>query len=1149
MSNLKALNLSPAGPPPPPPPGVPLTYQWQVSVDGGNSFTNLINSPNSPTLDLTNVTANHNNYFYRVIATSGTVSAISQPAKLTTVPTININTQPNNQTANTGENATFSFQASVSPGAQVSYQWEVAQPSSPTVFETIAGANTSSLTLNSVDYTKDNTIYRARITAYYYSGLPVTVYTRSVTLDTQGSSVNIAQQPQDYILTDLSIPEVFSVVATSENESSLSYQWQEAASGTNFVNIPFATNSTLFINQIENPDDKNQYKYRVIVSNGTDTVISDFAVLQTSIELSVTDSTFDNTVIWGDPHMNISSVRGALASLDDNEAQGPIVLFYLKYPNGDSYKVVCDSKYGAGATRGPTALTNIWIEINGQRYYGTPNTADKSTPVPSESLTLSNCTFAGVTGWDYVSGRVISFSTTAGSKNLDNSNYVQLLKNSVKWLNKNRANPSILLFSSGSTTQDNKIKNILQTITNKTISVVDINSFTNSNNILSTTDVVVMQNNYNWSTANRMSDAGQQAIKDFVVKGGGLLTSEWLIWNIAVGRFRVLSDVIPVNPTSRYTSKSPIRYIQNIADSVLNSGVVHDFTFLSENIGGTETAIVSAKAGAKIFYHSEQCLPQTGSQQSVDIGNILNISYKPGSLPWANLTWYYLYIKWKQNISYSGKIRIGGAFYWILKSLMGHKKDTSDRRYAAWRGTIRGSRISGYDLTMKPYGISRSMLAAAVSANDNSSAIHSISEEISMNDVFWKNLSKLLRGLKPDDKYFVNKNVIYFATHPGNRTTQPNIAVSMDATAYSTNNTAISYRWQISVNGGRSFSIISNDSRYSGTTTNTLTIRQPTVDYNNWQYRLMITSPGAVTKYSNPAVLTVIPTLSISSFPTQQQAQNGQAVFKIAADSTNGPITYQWQSSSNNSSYTNISRANDSELLINVTSYSQNNTYYRVIVSNRSETFVSNGAKLIAVPVINILSQPNNTTVTAGGSASFGVTASHNNVLASSRNLTYQWQYSSNNRTWTNITATSSNGARSSQLRLPSVNSTNNNYYYRVVLTLDSFSIESNAAKLTVLPTIFANPVSIVPRYYGAGSGRFIFSYVDLSLSITASSDVGPLTYQWQQSTNSGSSYSNISGATSSSISVRRLSRGRYNSGYYKYRVIISNGVDTITVY
>jgi hypothetical protein len=311
----------------------------------------------------------------------------------------------------------------------------------------------------------------------------------------------------------------------------------------------------------------------------------------------------------------------------------------------------------------------------------------------------------------------------------------------------------------------------------------------------------------------------------------------------------------------------------------------------------------------------------------------------------------------------------------------------------------------------------------------------------------------------------------------------------------------------------------------------------------------MITSPGAVTKYSNPAVLTVIPTLSISSFPTQQQAQNGQAVFQIIANSINGPITYQWQSSTNNRTYRNISRANASELLVNVTSYAQNNTYYRVVVSNRSETFVSNGVKLIAVPVINILSQPNNTTVTAGGSASFGVTASHNIPLASSRNLTYQWQYSSNNRTWTSITATSSNGARSSQLRLPSVNSANNNYYYRVVLTLDSFSIASNAAKLTVLPTIFAHPVSVVPRYYSSGSGRFIVGYVDLSLSITASSTAGSLTYQWQQSTNSGSSYSNISGATGISVGVRRLRATSYRRGYYKYRVIISNGVDTITVY
>jgi hypothetical protein len=65
-----------------------------------------------------------------------------------------------------------------------------------------------------------------------------------------------------------------------------------------------------------------------------------------------------------------------------------------------------------------------------------------------------------------------------------------------------------------------------------------------------------------------------------------------------------------------------------------------------------------------------------------------------------------------------------------------------------------------------------------------------------------------------------------------------------------------SYQWQISTNGGGSWTNISNSAPYSNTTTNTLTITNPAAGLNNAMYHCVVTgSCGAVT--SNSATLTV----------------------------------------------------------------------------------------------------------------------------------------------------------------------------------------------------------------------------------------------------------------------------------------------------
>ena len=1109
----------------------PITYQWQVSTDNGITFSNLSNGPNTPTLTISNIAAQQNNFYYRAIASSGGLTIISNPAKLLALPDVNITSQPSNQIAFNNE-ATFSFAATINNGARTSYQWESATADVSSQFAPIVGATGTSLALNNLKESDDGSLYRTKIVSKFNDNLPLTIYTNTVQLDYVSSPITISQQPRDLYLSSPEEPELFTVVASANTD--LAYQWQESQDGINFTNIPLTNNPTLYISAVENTLDKNQYKYRVIISSSEYTIASNIATIHTGIELPIIDNVFNNTYLWGDPHLRIQSIRGSLANIDDNQYKDPIVYFYIKYENGDSYKAVYQSRFATpSSTVGPAAVSNIWVVENSQKYVGVSPNSTQSTITPSAELTLSSCTYAGVTGWDYFKGRCLSFSTTAGIKNLTNANYSQLVKNSAKWLCKNKSNPSILLMGSGNTIQDNALKNQLATLTNKPITIVVLSSFNNSNNILNNTDVVILQNNYNWNSATLSNDA-QTSLKEFVAQGGGLLTTEWVIYNMAKGLLKILNDVVPVVPTSVYTTKSPIRYIKNINDSVLNAGISDDFTFLSENIAGTETAITQAKNGAIIFYHSEQCI-DNGGEKTISIGDMLTLIYKQDL--WNSSSYYNVYTKWNKSIKYTGKVKIGGALYWILKSLIEYKKDPNNPKYKVWKSGLRGSNTDGYGLVMKPFGITRQMLTSAVDAVDGSLAINNITEEITIGDNFWKNLSKLLRGLKPDNKYYT-KNIVYFIKNPGNRLTTKGVSVSMDAQALSTTGAAIKYRWQVSTNGGLSFSNLSDNIYYGGTSTSILVLKNPLLIDNEKVFRLSARSSGATIKYSNPATLSVIPSILISSYPTEQTAIDGSAKFSVVATSIDGALRYQWQKSSKKTTgYSNISNAFSPTLNVSVTNLNQNNTYYRVVMKNNSDTTTTNGVKLTALPVITILSQPNNY-VSIDNKASFVVTSSSTSPLITASVLNYQWQQSSNNKIYSNIL-----NQKDRVLNLSNLTKEQNNYYYRVVIKSGNIELISTPAKLTIITSLTYSSINFDTYYTTISS----IEQANVTMSILTQSTAGTITYQWQQSKDKGITYQNISNTNFNQITITNIPKNSYQ--YYKYRVIISNSVESIIVY
>ena len=111
----------------------------------------------------------------------------------------------------------------------------------------------------------------------------------------------------------------------------------------------------------------------------------------------------------------------------------------------------------------------------------------------------------------------------------------------------------------------------------------------------------------------------------------------------------------------------------------------------------------------------------------------------------------------------------------------------------------------------------------------------------------------------------------------------------------STMGAVTSFQWQVSTDGGSTWTDLSNVAPYSNVTTNTMTITKPAASLNNAQYKCMVIGTcGDI--YSNAATLTVNST-NISSQSTDGQTQFVSGSFTPISVTANGTgLSYQWYS-------------------------------------------------------------------------------------------------------------------------------------------------------------------------------------------------------------------------------------------------------------
>ena len=312
--------------------------------------------------------------------------------------------------------------------------------------------------------------------------------------------------------------------------------------------------------------------------------------------------------------------------------------------------------------------------------------------------------------------------------------------------------------------------------------------------------------------------------------------------------------------------------------------------------------------------------------------------------------------------------------------------------------------------------------------------------------------------------------------------------------------TGASYQWQQSTDGNTWSDI-------SGATTTSYAI-PTTLTPGTYYYRVKVGSGGVCADVFTSAFQLIIspqPAVGTASASETNICYNNPVTLTLSSYSGN----LQWMQSTDGTNWTPITGGTTSPFTTPVLTQS---TYFKAVVSSQGCNPVE--SNVLQVTVLTSI----------GGTASVSGPTSFCDVAPSVVfNLTgyfgsIQWQQSSDGNTWSNIS-----GATSSTYTATNLTTTT---HFRAMVTSGSCNEASNVITITVNPspvagTASANATDICQN-----------NTIVLSLSgYTTSANI-----QWQISTDGGSTWSNINGATYSPFSYLAT-----NIGTLQFRAVVSN--------
>ncbi|MBR5342430.1 MAG: hypothetical protein IK149_00875 [Oscillospiraceae bacterium] len=327
--------------------------------------------------------------------------------------------------------------------------------------------------------------------------------------------------------------------------------------------------------------------------------------------------------------------------------------------------------------------------------------------------------------------------------------------------------------------------------------------------------------------------------------------------------------------------------------------------------------------------------------------------------------------------------------------------------------------------------------------------------------------------------------------------------------------TDLKYKWQYYDADSASWKTASGSS-FSGTETPTLTVTVRTW-HDGVLYRCRISNASGTVE-SDSAKLTLKP--EISTQPKSVSAYTGDsATFTVKTKGSN--LTYQWQyrKSASGSWISSKQEGSKTASMTVLATASRNGYEYRCWITGADITLYSDPATLTVLG--NITAQPESKAAYLGDAATF-------TVKAKGSDLSYQWQYrKSASGSWLNSTQ---DGSKTASMAV-SVTAARNGYQYRCKVSNNGVVTCSDAATLTALANITAQPESKTV-------------YLGNTATFTVKAKGSGLSYKWQYRKSASGSWLNStqegSKTSSMAVSVTAARDG------YQYRCkVTNNGVVT----
>jgi len=352
-----------------------------------------------------------------------------------------------------------------------------------------------------------------------------------------------------------------------------------------------------------------------------------------------------------------------------------------------------------------------------------------------------------------------------------------------------------------------------------------------------------------------------------------------------------------------------------------------------------------------------------------------------------------------------------------------------------------------------------------------------------------------------------------------------------------TGSAALTYQWQVSTNGGSTWTNVSNGATYTGSTTMTLRIYSATIAFNSFKYRCSV-SDGSVAN-STAATLTVnagtgpVPSLQDNALSVQCANTLGSS-----PNNSQSSFIYQWQMSTDGLTWANLDPANpaytgttDPVLNWDGTQAVSGDLLYRYTMKNGGNgcSAISAIDTLRIAPMPVFLSPtPGSTSICSGGSTGFTFTSPPSGYA-------FQWQASSDGgTTFTDL----SNNSTYSGTATPSltVNGLTTAVQYRAWVNLTTYNVTCGTVSGTANLTM-----KTLPAITGQPANQVVCAGTSPKFTVTATGS--NLTYQWQTDNGTNESVwstvsngSQYSGATTKTVTVTSVT---VPLDGYKYKAIV----------